>query len=190
MLVEQKKRKSENISSEFIQKGRFVFSLKDFISYSIWQQTVLHNEEGKTLKLSIECRCASREIWWIPFIYFIVIILLAILVHGIEQRTKPTNIGMSHGLKMIEMEKNMKSISIGTLDKFYPSLNFRSLSFFICPPPIPSSQLTFGMKLSFYHATVFCQWNMFSWIHIPYVKVSTMLPVGHKAKKKNKMKKG
>lgn len=67
-------------------------------------------------------------------IYFIVIILLTILVFGMEQRTMPTNIGMSHGLKMKEMEKNMRfrfRFELGTLANFNPSLNFPLLSFFI-----------------------------------------------------------
>lgn len=125
------KKERERVFSRNVFK-KVVSSLKGFNSYSIWKQAVLLNgSEGKTLKLSIECRCASHEIWWMPFIYFIVIILLANLVHGMEQRTKPTNIGMIHSLKVKGMEKNMKSISIGTLAKFNPSLNFPFLSFFI-----------------------------------------------------------
>lgn len=48
-----------------------------------------------------------------------------------EPRTKPTNIGMSHDLKMKGTENNVKSISIGTLANCNPSLNFPLFPFLI-----------------------------------------------------------
>lgn len=124
-----------------------------------------------------------------PFIYFIVIIL----VHGMEQRTMPTNIGMSHGFKMKGIEKNMKSISIGTFANFNPSLKFPLHSFFIFFISIPSSQ--FAVHIG-YEVMILSRDRILS---LKYVSLNpssicesvNSIPVGYKTKtKKNKTENG